>query len=220
MDLNAVREAIQSVRDCYNERGIFLKKFGFGRKPALLIIDMAYGWTDPEYATGSARLDEAVEGIGRLLPVCRAKEVPIIYTTSPFHEDQEAPMYTRPEASITYRPWDAHACEIDARLKPQNEDFIIYKENASAFFGTHLASYLIERGVDTLIITGCSTSACVRATATDARAYRFKAIIPRQCVQDRAAAAHEWNLLDIDAKFGDVVDIVEVLDYVDTLKDD
>ena len=220
MNLKAVQEIIQSVRDYYNERGIFLKKFGFGRKPALLIIDMAYGWTDPEYATGSARLDEAVERIGRLLPVCRAKGVPIIYTTSPFHEDQEAPMHTRPEASIKYRPWDAHACEIDARLKPQNEDFISYKENASAFFGTHLASYLIERGVDTLIITGCSTSACVRATATDARAYRFKAIIPRQCVQDRAAAAHEWNLLDIDAKFGDVVDIVEVLDYVDTLKGD
>jgi maleamate amidohydrolase len=73
--------------------------------------------------------------------------------------------------------------------------------------------------VDTVIVTGCSTSACVRATATDARAYRFKPIIPRQCVQDRAAAAHEWNLLYIDAKFADVVDIQEVLDYLEKLGD-
>jgi maleamate amidohydrolase len=219
MDLEAVQEAIQSVRDYYSERGVFLEKFGLGRKPALIIIDMAYGWTDPEYATGSARLDEAVEGIQRLLPVCRTKKVPIIYTTASFHKGEEGPIHKRPKAGTKYRARDAHACEIDARLKPQKEDFIIYKKNASAFFGTHLASYLIERGVDTLIITGCSTSACVRATATDARAYRFKPIIPRQCVQDRAAAAHEWNLFDIDAKFGDVVDIAEVLDYLDKLKD-
>ena len=219
MDSKAVQDVIQSVKDYYNERGIFLKKFGFGGKPALIIIDMAYGWTDPEYATGSSRLDETVEGIQRLLPLCREKGVPIIYTTSPFRESTEEPMHTRSEAEPKYRPWDAHACEIDARLSPQEGDFIIYKENASAFFGTHLASYLIEGSVDTLIITGCSTSACVRATATDARAYRFKAIIPRQCVQDRVAAAHEWNLFDIDAKFGDVVDIAEVLDYLDRLRD-
>lgn len=218
-DLRAVQEAIQSVRNYYDERGIFLKKFGFGRKPALIVIDMAYGWTDPAYATGSARLNEAVEGIQRLLPVCRAKRAPIIYTTSPFRESEEV-MHIRPEVDAGYRAWDARACEIDVRLKPQKEDFIIYKENASAFFSTHLAPYLIERGVDTLIITGCSTSACVRATATDARAYRFKPILPRQCVQDRAPAAHEWNLFDIDAKFGDVVDIAEVLVYLDKLKDD
>lgn len=72
----------------------------------------------------------------------------------------------------------------------------------------------MERGVDTVLVTGCSTSACVRATATDARAYRFRAIVPRQCVQDRCAAAHEYNLFDIDAKFGDVVDIEEAAGYL------
>jgi maleamate amidohydrolase len=217
MKLTPVQHAIQSVKDYYNDRGIFLKKFGFGEKPALIIIDMAYGWTDPAYATGSSRLDEAVEGIQRLLPICRTKAVPVIYTTSPFRETDEEPMHTRPEDEAKYRKWDAHACEIDARLKPETDDFIIYKENASAFFGTHLTAHLIEHGVDTLIITGCSTSACVRATATDARAYRFKAIVPRQCVQDRAVAAHEWNLFDIDAKFGDVVDIAEAVDYLERL---
>ena len=218
MNLTAVQEAIQSVRDYYNERGIFQKKSGFGKKPALIIIDMAYGWTDPEYAAGSARLDGAVEGIQRLLPVCRAKGVSIIYTTSSFRKDGYGPMPSHPESGAKYRAIDARAYDIDARLKPEKGDFIIYKENASAFFGTHLVSYLVERGVDTLIVTGCSTSACVRGTVADASAYRFKPIIPRQCVQDRAAAAHEWNLFDI-ARFGDVVDVAEVIDYLTKLKD-
>jgi nicotinamidase-related amidase len=217
MDLQAAaEEAIRSVRQCYEARGVFLTTFGFGRRPALVVIDMAYGWTDPEYAMGSRRLDEAVDGIRRLLPVCRARKVPVVYTTSPFREGEEDPNVV-PGRSLGYRAWDARACQIDERLAPAPEDFIICKETASAFFGTHLAAHLIERGVDTVIITGCSTSACVRATATDARAYRFRAIVPRQCVQDRAPAAHAWNLFDIDAKFGDVVDIQEVLDYLEGL---
>lgn len=217
MDLEAVRAAIHSVRDFYEQQGIFMKQFGYGKSPALLVIDMAYGWTDPEYATGSQRLDEAIVGINRLLPVCRRKQLPIIYTTYPAPRNDEEPMHSTDEAKTRYVPWDAHACEIDDRLAPHPEDLIIYKENASAFFGTSLAAYLIDNRIDTLIITGCSTSACVRATATDARAYRFKAIVPRECVQDRAAAAHEWNLLDIDAKFGDVVSTDDVISYVESL---
>lgn len=217
MPSEGLEQAIQSVEDYYNEHGIFLKKFGFGERPALVVIDMAYGWTDPAYAGGSSRLDEAVEGIGSLLPVCRAKSVPVVYTTSPFREGQEDPNSTRPVVAGKFRPWDRRACEIDERLKPEPDELLIVKENASAFFGTDLAPYLIERCVDTVIVTGCSTSACVRATATDAKAYRFKPIVPRQCVQDRAAAAHEWNLFDIDAKFGDVVDLAEVSAYLNAL---
>ena len=83
MDMEKVVEAIGSVRSFYEEQGIFMKKFGYGERPAMVIIDMAYGWTNPEYATGSARLDDAVEGIQSLLPVARAKHIPIIYTTYP-----------------------------------------------------------------------------------------------------------------------------------------
>ena len=208
----AAHQAVDAVRRYYTERGIFRPTFGFGQRPALIIIDMAYGWTDPAYATGSTRLDVAVAGIQRLLPLCRGRDVPVIYTTSPFREDDDDPMLSRETGK--YRAWDERACQIDARLRPATGDFVIHKENASAFFGTHLAAYLIEYRIDTLLITGCSTSACVRATATDARAYRLHAIVPRQCVQDRAPAAHEYNLFDIDAKFGDVVDIEQVEDYL------
>jgi nicotinamidase-related amidase len=217
MDEEAAQQAIASVAAYYREHGIFRKRFGFGRKPALLVIDMAYGWTDPAYAVGSARLDEAVDGIARLLPLCRARSVPVVYTTSPFRPDETNFNPSGGEAGRSFRPWDRRACEIDARLAPEPEELILYKETASAFFGTHLAGYLIERGVDTVLVTGCSTSACVRASATDARAYRLRAIVPRQCVQDRAAAAHLWNLFDIDAKFGDVVEIEEVVSYLEGL---
>jgi maleamate amidohydrolase len=94
---------------------------------------------------------------------------------------------------------------------------VLEKENASAFFGTHLAPYLISHGVDTLLIAGCSTSACIRTTATDAKSYRFRPIIVRECVGDRSAVAHEWTLFDIQARFADVVSLEEVLAYVSAL---
>jgi isochorismate hydrolase len=118
VEQKAIEQAIQSVRDFYEQQGIFMKTFGFGSKPALLIIDMAYGWTDPEYATGSQRLDEAVTGINRLLPVCRNAGVPIIYTTYPAPRNGEEPMHATDEARTRFTPWDQHACEIDDRLVP------------------------------------------------------------------------------------------------------
>jgi maleamate amidohydrolase len=94
---------------------------------------------------------------------------------------------------------------------------VIKKENASAFFGTHLASFLVESRCDTLLITGCSTSACIRATATDCKSYRFRPIIVGDCVGDRSAAAHVFTLYDIQARFADVVSLSESLDYVANL---
>lgn len=216
VDMEKVKEVADSVRDYYQEHQIFLNKVGFGKKPALVIIDMAYAWTDPAYASGSDRLDEAVEGIQRILPLFREKELPVVYTTSPVRGARtDDPFFTQEQTG--YRPIDERAWEIDERLPMAPTDHLLYKEHISSFFGTYLASYLIHRNVDTLVVTGCSTSACVRATATDAHGYGFKPIIPRQCVQDRVAAAHEYNLVDIDAKFGDVVDVQEVVDYLKRL---
>ncbi len=217
MSVEAIRAAIESVKKLYDERGIFLNKFGFGKKPALIIIDMAYGWTDPAYSIGSARLDEAVEGIQKLLPLCRENGLPVFYTTAPLKSEEMRRVHTREDAADRHRAWDARAVEIDKRLEPAPDDVLIVKENDSAFFGTTLAKMLKDRRVDTLIVTGCSTGACVRATAIDARYLRFKAIVPRQCVQDRAAESHEWNLFEMDSKWADVVDVEEVIEYLEGL---
>lgn len=214
-----LKEAMQSVDEYYRLRGIFQDRFKFGAKPAIVVVDFAYGWTDDAYAGGSARLDEPVNATSRLLSAGRSKGVPIIYTTSPWRpESGDQPFKSAADKSEGYRAWDERACRIDERVAPQPDDLVIEKENASAFFGTHLVSYMIQHGVDTLLITGCSTSACIRATATDAKSYRFRPIIVRECVGDRSAAAHVWTLFDIQARFADVRGLEEVLGYLESMK--
>jgi nicotinamidase-related amidase len=206
------------VEEDYRVRGIFQDRFGFGRSPALVVVDFAYGWTDDAYAGGSRRLDGPVEATGRLLDAARARAIPVAYTTSPWRPGGgDPPFKSAADPSPGFRAWDERACRIDGRVAPHSEDLVLEKENASAFFGTHLAPYLIAHGVDTLLITGCSTSACIRATATDAKGYRFRPIVVRECVGDRSAVAHEWTLFDIRARFADVVSLAEALAYLSGL---
>jgi nicotinamidase-related amidase len=213
-----LQDAFRSVDEDYHSRGIFRDRFGVGRSPALVVVDFAYGWTDDVYAGGSRRLDGPVEATRRLLDAARARMVPIIYTTSPWRPDSgDQPFKSAADRSLGFRAWDERACRIDERVAPNPRDLVLEKENASAFFGTHLAPYLIGHGVDTLLITGCSTSACIRSTATDAKGYRFRPIIVRECVGDRSPVAHEWTLFDIQARFADVVPLDEALAYLSNL---
>ena len=208
---DALPAAMAEVDAYYKERGIFQDKFGFGASPALIIIDMAYGWTDPMYAGGSARLDSAVAAIQQLLPLARSKGIPVIYTTSPYPQTQ---LKSAADFSPKFRQWDQRACEIDERVRPQPGEHIIYKEHASAFAGTALVGHLLGRRVDTLLINGCSTSACVRATATDAKSNEMRPIVIREAVQDRSEVLHEFTLFDLEARFADVVRLEEAMEYL------
>src|SRR5438067_2224029 len=109
--LEGLQTATQAVDAYYRERGIFQERFGFGVSPALIVIDMAYGWTDPAYAAGSARLDKAVEAIQQLLPVARSNGIPVIYTTSPFRDTPQ--LKSAEDYSPNFRTWDRRACAID-----------------------------------------------------------------------------------------------------------
>ncbi|MFP6762692.1 MAG: isochorismatase family protein [Planctomycetaceae bacterium] len=203
--------AMQSIDTFYRERGIFQQEFGFGKRPAIVVVDFANGWTDDTYAGGSRRLNGPVDQTRKLLETARPLQIPIIYTTSPWRPGSgDQPFKSAAEAAEGFRPWDEHACRIDERLAPQPEDYIIEKENASAFSGTHLCGYLLEHAVDTVLMTGCSTSACIRATATDAKSLRFRPVIIRECVGDRVAAAHVFTLFDIQSRFADVRSIDDV----------
>src|SRR4051812_6887415 len=119
---------MQVVDAYYKERGIFQGRFGFGQRPALVVIDMAYGWTDPAYAGGSARLDSAVDAIAQLLAAAREKRIPIYYTTSVRGLVQRK---SAADYSPTFRPWDDHACDIDERLRPLDGEMVLGKEHAS-----------------------------------------------------------------------------------------
>ncbi|HCK52998.1 MAG TPA: hypothetical protein DIC23_07260, partial [Planctomycetaceae bacterium] len=196
-----LQQAMQTIETYYQSRGIFADHFGFGDRPAILVVDFANGWTDDSYAGGSRRLDSPVENTAKLLAAGREQGVPIVYTTSPWRPRTADQMFkTAADVSEGFRPWDEHACQIDDRLKPATEDLVIQKESASAFAGTHLAGYLISLQCDSVLITGCSTSACIRATATDAKSLRLKPILVGDCCGDRAAAAHVFTLFDIQAR--------------------
>lgn len=209
--LESLRTAMADVDAFYKERGIFQGKFGFGARPALIVIDMAYGWTDASYAGGSTRLGAALEAIERLLPAARAKKVPVFYTTSAFTERQ---FKSAADNAPGFRQWDERACAIDRRVAAMPGELIIAKEHASAFAGTPLVGHMIKHQIDTLLITGCSTSACVRATATDAKSNYLRPIIIREGVQDRSEICHEFTLFDIQSRFADVVTLAETLTYL------
>ncbi len=105
-------------------------------------------------------------------------------------------------------------CAIDERIKPQHDEYIVSKKYASSFFGTNLDTYLRMQGVDTVVITGCTTSGCVRASAVDSLQYGFHTIVVGDGVGDRAQGPHEANLFDMDAKYADVVSTSDVLEHI------
>ncbi|MBD3886519.1 isochorismatase family protein [Phormidium tenue FACHB-886] len=205
----------QAASTLYQQRG-FQHKLGYGNRPAVLVIDLALAWTDPQYPLGS-NLDAVIAATNEVLAIAREKGLPIVFTTMAYDPKQRtADLYLKKIPALQGMISGSEPTGIDPRLNPQPDELILEKQWLSAFFGTNLVSYLISQQVDTVIITGCSTSACVRATATDALGYGFHSIVPQDCVGDRAAGPHVWNLFDIDAKMGDVVSQMDVLQYLAT----
>jgi maleamate amidohydrolase len=188
---------------------------GFGRRPALVVIDMTFGFTDPESPL-ACDLEGPIWEIQKLLRAARRAEIPIAFTTVAYRESDKltaAAFIDKVPALLTLQAGTRWA-EIDPRIAPEETEPVLNKLFASGFFGTGLSSLLTAAGVDTLI-TGASTSGCVRATAVDALQYGFRPVVPGGAVGDRNPEAHEANLYDIDAKYGDVVPVQETLDYLE-----
>ena len=189
---------------------------GFGRRPALVVIDMTLGFTDPESPL-ACDLEGPISEIQKLLDAAREAEIPVIFTTVAYRASDKltaAAFIDKVPALLTLEAGTRWA-EIDPRISPRETEPVLNKLFASGFFGTGLSSLLTAAGVDTLIITGASTSGCVRATAVDALQYGFRPIVPREAVGDRNEQAHEANLYDIDAKYGDVVPVRDALDLLE-----
>jgi maleamate amidohydrolase len=188
-----------------------------GSRPALLVVDFSCGFTDPECALGSD-LSEQVEATRVLLDAVRAKGLPVVFTTIGFEPSlKDGGLWLQKVPSLGELQVGGRWVEIDPRLEPREDETIVLKKGASAFFGTNLASILISLGVDSMILCGATTSGCIRATAIDLLQYGYPTLVPRECVGDRAQAPHEANLFDIDAKYADVVSIEEALDYLERL---
>ena len=206
----------KDVQQDYQRKGLG-ESVGFGQRPAIVVVDFIKSFTDPASPLGS-NLDAEVEATARLLALARRKRLPTVFTTVAYDPNlREAGVFVKKLPALKLLVRGSEAVEVDPRLGMLPDEHLIVKSYASAFFGTALGSLLVSQGVDTVIVTGCTTSGCVRATAVDSMQHGFRTIVPRQCVGDRAEMPHEANLFDINAKYGDVVDLDEVLGYLNFL---
>lgn len=202
--------------EVYNQQG-FGHRLGIGPNPALLVIDFVNGFADPN-VFGGGNIQAAIDHTARLLAAARQHQLPIVYSTNVYAADgSENGAFTRKVPELANIHPGSHGAEIVEALAPRDGERVIEKHYASAFFGTDLAGWLAHRGVDTTIVTGCTTSGCVRATVVDAVSYGFAPIVPRECVGDRADGPHEANLFDIDQKYADVMPLNDVLAELSTI---
>jgi nicotinamidase-related amidase len=168
-------------------------------------------YQDAESIYQKARITGRV-GFGRKAAAAREKNLPIYFTTVFYKEDMsDAGVWWEKFPSIDTLKEGTRDTELDEALGRQPCETLIVKKYPSAFFGTPLVSHLVAAGVDTLIVTGATTSGCVRATVVDSLQYGFRTIVPEECVGDRAEAPHRANLFDMGAKYADVLPIEEVL---------
>lgn len=204
----------------------FGRPVGLGRRPALLIIDVQYrtvGLTPQpffdslrDYTTSCGEAGwAAVPFIRRLLDTFRDKQLPVLYPHVAPKQSYDAGRLGAKVPSIMDVP--AKGYEFVAELAPREGDIVLPKRHPSAFFATPLVSYLINLGIDSLVVTGCTTSGCVRATVVDAFAYNFRVVVPADAVYDRAESVHRVNLFDMAQKYADVSTTEELVAAVSAL---
>jgi maleamate amidohydrolase len=190
------------------------KRLGFGTSPALLIIDCLNGFKDPALF-GSAEMVNAMAHTRHLLEAARNAGITVAYSRHMFAKDgSDLGVFGRKVPAQAILTDDHPSSQIADELAPRPGEIIIRKRHPSAFFATDLAQLLHLRGIDTAIITGCSTSGCVHATVVDAMGYGLRPIIVRECVGDRHDLSHQAALLNIDMKYGDVVELKEAIRHL------
>ncbi|WP_333665622.1 N-carbamoylsarcosine amidohydrolase [Acinetobacter guillouiae] len=199
-----------------NYQGVWGGRIGFGQKAALILIDFMKGYTtetEPLYAPGVV---QAVKQTEEVLALARQHNMLLVHTNIRYHrkDQKDGGIWVQKSPVMRAMVEGNPAAEFCDEVKPLEGELVLTKNYASSFFGTSLASILTAEQVDTVVLVGCSTSGCVRATAVDAVQHGFRTIVIRECVGDRHEAPHEANLFDIDSKYGDVIHKQEFIDYV------
>lgn len=193
------------------------RRVGFGKNPVLLVIDMTLAFTDAKSPLGG-ELETQIDAINELLDICRKKGVSIVFTT--VYSDAKlnpAGVWTRKIPANRMLQEGSKWVEIDHRLRRKPGDTLLVKRYPSSFFGTDLASRLTSQRIDTIIVTGCTTSGCVRATVVDGIQHGFRPIIVEEGVGDRTSLSHYVSLFEMDQRYGDVVHMKRVVSYLTEL---
>lgn len=189
---------------------------GLGSRPAIIVVDMVKGFTDAACSLGSD-CPEVVKANKELLDAFRKKNLPVFFTTVIYRNDEQAKVFRKRLPALDQLTPDSHWVEVDEALERRDSEVLIEKCWASSFFGTDLDDQLKQAKVDSLVVTGLTTSGCVRATALDGLQYDYPVVVPREAVGDRNQSAHEANLHDMHAKYADVVATEDVLKHISTL---
>ena len=211
----SLREHLATLRAGYEARG-WGRHCGPGERPAVVVVDLALGWTDSRYDLLGSDLDSVVTATQRVLDAARGAGLPVFFTTmmrGP--DDPPSPADLKIDRARDAQRPGSPAVELDPRLGRLPTEKLIVKKYASCFKGTDLMEMLTALGVDTLIVTGCSTSHCVYATCRDATS-SFRVIVPDEAIGERCELLHEVFKFDIDLGLGDVLPLADVLRYVES----
>ncbi|MFB3818776.1 MAG: isochorismatase family protein [Candidatus Methylomirabilales bacterium] len=206
-------------RDRIYERSGFGGAYGFGQRPVIVIIDFQYSHTDPASPIGSTNLLPAMEATNRLLDAARPKGIAVVNVNTMYRADGRdcglVGLKNRPafEHQIEGTRW----VQTDARMKLQPDDIRIVKKTADSFFMTPLDYILRNMGADTVVVTGCSTSGCVRATIATGADLGYRIVVPEECVAERSKEAHAYNLFDLNARYADVLPLEQVIEAIQRL---
>ena len=202
--------------EIYRRQGIG-NPLGFGKHPALINVDFVNSFNDADWF-GGGNIDDAVKRTVGLLDAARRNNIPVVFTRVIYADDgSNTGVFVEKAPGLAKLTASHPMSQVVPELEPIDGELIVDKTEASAFFGTGLAAWLTYRGVDTVIVTGATTSGCVRATVVDACAHNFRPIVAEDCVGDRAMGPHEANLFDMGRKYADVMprdEIVAVLDKI------
>jgi len=184
---------------------------GMGQRPALIVVDVVVGFTDPACPLGS-EADAVVQANVELMNAFHQAQMPVVLTTVVYHNEEQASVFRARVPALNLLTPDSQWVQFDPRLPIVETDLQLEKRHASSFHGTDLNNWLRANHVDTVVVTGLTTSGCVRATAVDGLQNNYRVLVPREACGDRDAQAHEANLYDLNAKYADVVSLREVLD--------
>ena len=199
-----------SELDIYRRQG-FAQKLGLGRAPAVVVVDFVHGFTDPNHF-GGGNIGPAIAQTVHLLGLARRLGWPVAHTRVVYADDgSDAGVFARKVPALLTLTETSPLSQIVPELTPARGELVIRKRHASAFFETSLSGWLTLHRADTVLVAGCTTSGCVRATVIDASAHNYRPIVVTDCVGDRAIGPHEANLFDMGQKYADLMDLAALM---------
>ncbi len=198
------------MSDIYAQRGYGSRTLGFGAKIGVVVVDFQRGFIDPEFPMGGAPMvDQAVRNTVPVIEAARRAGLPVVACVNGYDSPRAAPHWKVGPVLDLLK--DTPSTELDPRIAAAGPDVVLMKSAPSIFFATPAAAILTRERVDTVIVTGCITSGCVRASVNDAFSLGFRVMVPHDCVGDHDQAAHDQNLKDVERRYADIIDSKAVI---------